>query len=31
MTTDLVLNSIAFNVGVPDSDFALPAEVANAN
>jgi hypothetical protein len=29
MTSDLVLNSIAFNVGVPDSDFALPAEVAN--
>ena len=31
MTTDLVLNSIAFNVGVPDSDFTLPAVVANAN
>ena len=31
MTTDLVLNSVAFNVGVPDSDFTLPAEVANAN
>jgi hypothetical protein len=31
MTTDLVLSSIAFNVGVPDSDFTLPAEVVNAN
>ena len=31
MTSDLVINSIAFNVGVPDSDFTLPAEVANAN
>src|SRR5438874_2367102 len=27
---DITLDSVAFNVGVPDSDFALPAGVANA-
>ena len=27
---DLTLTSIAFNVGVPDSDFILPAGVPNA-
>ena len=30
LSTDLVLTSITFNVGVPDSDFTLPAEVTNA-
>ena len=30
LESELVLSSVSFNVGVPDSEFDLPAEVTNA-